>query len=136
MLPVGIGLTSSPSTTLLSAAYDIPADENLTLGPALLYGFDSDETVFALNAQGKYFLNTIGESLLPYLTAGVGLGHIDRQGRSGETGLLLSAGAGVRFKTGEHYLIGSELQFHYAPSDLSGDSSFISWQVLQFILTF
>jgi hypothetical protein len=61
---------------------------------------------------------------------------LDKDGRSGDEGILLNGGVGVRYLTGEHYRIGSEARFNYLPDDLGGENSYMSFELLQVIISF
>ncbi|HEX5052509.1 MAG TPA: hypothetical protein VFZ65_12100 [Planctomycetota bacterium] len=139
-LPIGVGLTTGPSTILVAGTLDFPIDKKLTFGPSLLYGFDDNVDLVAVTGQLKYFLpiveNSSGFSILPYVTGGVGVASLDKQGRSGDTGLLLDLGAGVRYLTGEHYRVGSEVRWNLMPDDLAGESNFFSFELLQIVIDF
>ncbi len=139
-LPVGIGFTTGPSSVLLSSTLDFPLDKRITVGPSLQYGFDDDLTLTALTAQIKYFLDEFGDrdsmSFLPYATAGFGFAMVDKEGRSSDTGVLIDIGAGVRYLTGEHYRIGSEARLNWLPDELGGEHSYLSFDLLQIVITF
>ena len=140
MLPAGVGFTTGPVSTLVAATFDIPLDQDLTFGPSLQYGFDDETDIVALTGQLKYFLGAVGAdgnpSLLPYATGGIGFARIDKDNRSADSGLLLNVGAGVRYLTGEHYRLGSEVRLNYLPDDLGGENTFFSFEVLQVVLAF
>ena len=136
VLCVGLGVTSSPNTTLYSGSFDIPVDTNLTLGPALQLGEDGDESLFAAQLQGKYFLQDGSGPVRPYLSCAFGLGEVDPVGRGEDWGLLVGLGAGLRFRTGERFLIGSQVDLQWAPDRLAGERSYVSWQIVQFLLPF
>lgn len=139
-LPLGIGLTTGPSTILIGATLDFPVDKKITFGPSLHYGIDDNVDLMALTAQFKYFLSVVGDkdsfSVLPYITAGIGAASIDKEGRSGDSGLVIDAGAGVRYLTGDHYRIGSEARLNYLPDDLGGENLYVSLEILQIVVTF
>jgi hypothetical protein len=139
-LPAGVGLTVGPKSFLIGATLDFPIDRQITIGPSLEHGFDSNMSLTSLTGQLKYFLPASGDgsgmSLLPYLTVGVGMASIDKEGQSGDSGLLINGGAGVRFLTGDHYRIGSEARLNVLPSKLDGEHGYLSFELLQIIITF
>lgn len=141
-LPVGVGLTTGPKSFLIGATLDFPIDKQITIGPSLEHGFDNNMSLNALTGQLKYFLPASGDgseggmSLLPYLTVGVGMATIDKEGQSSDSGLLINGGAGVRFLTGEHYRIGSEARVNFLPSKLDGERGYLSFELLQIVISF
>ncbi|MBX3461702.1 MAG: outer membrane beta-barrel protein [Planctomycetes bacterium] len=139
-LPFGVGFTTGPSTFLLSTTLDFPLDKRITVGPSLQYGFDDSVKLTAVTAQLKYYFDAIGErdsfSFLPYATAGFGFANIDKEGRGADSGALVNIGAGVRYLTGDHYRIGSEARINYLPDDLGGENSYLSFDVLQVVISF
>lgn len=140
-LPIGIGLTLGPRTTLVGATLDFPLDEKVTFGPSLQYGFDSDATIAVLTGQLKYFLPVIGEgkksfSMLPYLTVGVGAAQLDKDGWQSETSMLINGGAGLRYLTGEHYRIASEARFNLLTEEINDERAFLSLEILQVVISF
>jgi len=137
-LPIGFGLTTGPSTLLIGGTLDFPVDKMITFGPSLQYGIDDNVTLISASAQLKYFLPTIGEekTFLPFVTGGVGMTMIDKEGRSSDSGAAINIGGGVRYLTGKHYLIGSEGRFYFLPDELGGERSFFSFEVLQIIVSF
>jgi hypothetical protein len=139
-LPIGAGLSASPSTVLAGATLDIPLDDNLTFGPSLIYGTDSDVDLFTGTLQMKYFLPSLGDeegfAVRPFLSAGAGFANIDKSGRASDHGALFHAGAGLRFLTGKHYRIGSEARLNMMPDKVAGERAFVTIEVLQVVLSF
>jgi len=140
-MPLGAGFTIGPSTAMLAAGLDFPIDNNLTFGPSFQYGFDDDTSLVSLTGQLKYFLPSGSKEsgwswLRPYLTAGVGLAYLDRDGRGSDTGMVWNGGAGLRYLTGEHYRVGSEVRFNVLPDKLAGERGYVSVELLQVIVTF
>jgi hypothetical protein len=140
-LPVGVGLTTGPKSFLIGATLDFPIDKQITIGPSLEHGFADHMSLTSLTGQLKYFLPASGDgsdgmTLLPYLTVGVGMANIDKEGQSGDSGLLINGGAGVRFLTGEHYRIGSEARVNFLPSKLDGERGYLSFELLQIVISF
>lgn len=141
VLPIGVGLSTGPSSTLLTGSLDFPLDDKVTFGPSLQYGFDGDVTITTLTGQVKYFLPLADRepgkfSVLPYATAGVGIASIDKDGRTSDSGLLINAGAGLRYMTGSHYRLGSEVRVNFLPDTLGGEGSFMTFDLLQVIISF
>jgi hypothetical protein len=64
------------------------------------------------------------------------MANIDKEGQSGDSGLLINGGAGVRFLTGEHYRIGSEARVNFLPSKLDGERGYLSFELLQIVISF
>ena len=141
-LPIGVGLTTGPSAFLVGATLDFALDKNLTFGPSLQYAFDDDVTLGSLTGQIKYFLQLGDESskkdqtILPYVTGGVGIASIDKEGRSGDFGAVLNIGAGARLLTGDHYRLGSEARWNLLTDELGGEWAYISWEVIQVVFSF
>lgn len=140
-MPLGAGFTIGPSTAMLAAGLDFPIDNNLTFGPSFQYGFDDDTSLVSLTGQLKYFLPSGSKEsgwswLRPYLTAGVGIAYMDRDGRGSDTGMVWNGGAGLRYLTGEHYRVGSEVRFNVLPDKLAGERGYVSVELLQVIVTF
>lgn len=141
-LPISAGLTAGPSAFLVGATLDFALDKNLTFGPSLQYAFDDDVTLGSLTGQIKYFPE-FGEEkskkdrpFLPYITGGVGFATLDKEGRSGDSGAVLNIGAGARLLTGEHYRLGSEARWNLLTDELGGERSYVSWEVLQVVISF
>jgi hypothetical protein len=137
-LPIGIGMTFSPTSVLLGAGLDFNLDKQISFGPSLQYGLDDDTSLLSATGQLKYYLPS-GEKepkLLPYLTMGVGVANLDKDGRSADSGLLINIGAGARLLTGEQYRIGSELRWNYLPDDLAGEDSYFSLELVQVVISF
>jgi hypothetical protein len=137
-LPIGIGMIFSPSAFMLGAGLDFNLDKQITFGPSLQYGFDDDLTLVAATGQLKYYiaLDERQPRFLPYLTAGVGVANLDKDGRSSDSGLLVNIGGGARMLTGEHYRIGSELRWNFLPDDLAGEDSYFSLEIVQVVIAF
>ena len=139
-LPVGLGITTGPSSFLLGATLDFPIDKKITFGPSLQYGFDDDITIMSVTGQLKYFLSPTGDkdsfSILPYVTAGVGVASIDKEGRSSDSGVIFDIGGGLRYLTGDHYRLGSEVRLNILPDDLGGEGTYLSWELLQIVISF
>lgn len=140
-LPVGVGFTTSPASFLIAAGLDFPLDTKLTLGPSIEHSWDTNTKITSATAQLKLFLPTTGEGtspfqLLPYLCFGAGFADVDKAGREGEAGFVVTGGAGVRFLTGEHYRIGSEARINLLPDKLDGESAYLSYQLLQVVIPF
>ncbi len=140
-LPIGVGLTAGPSTFLVGGTLDFAIDKNLTFGPSLQYGIDDNVNLIAVSGQLKYFLpsdeaESGSFSLLPYITGGVGLATIDKEGRSSDSGMALNVGAGVRYFTGEHYRIGSEGRLYLMPDKVADERAFLSFELLQIVISF
>ena len=139
-LPVGVGFTTGPSTFLVGGTLDFPLDEKLTFGPSVQWGIDEDVDIATVCGQLKYYLPmTEGDEqsfLLPYVTGGVGVASLDKKGSSRDSGLLLNAGAGVRYLTGENYRIGSEARLNILPDKLADERVFLSFELLQVVITF
>lgn len=138
-LPVGVGLTTGPSSLLLGATLDFAIDKKLTFGPSLQVGIDSNVRLTTLTGQFKYFLPiNEGDSFtfLPYLTGGVGAASIDKDGSSSDSGALFNIGAGLRYLTGDHYRVGSEARLNILPDKLAGESTFLSFSLLEIVINF
>jgi hypothetical protein len=140
-LPLGVGFTTGPTSLLLGASLDFPVDKMITFGPALQYGSDNNVTLTTVTGQLKYFLpmdsgGAKQAKFLPYMTAGIGVASVDKDGRSGDQGAVLNIGAGLRMLTGEHYKIGTEGRLNYMPDDLGGENAFFSFELVQLIITF
>jgi hypothetical protein len=140
-LPVSAGITTGPSTFLIGATLDFVLDKNLTFGPSLLYGFDDNVNLATLTGQVKYFL-AVGEDkkerpkFQPYITGGVGVASMDKEGHEDGTGATLNIGAGARLLTGEHYRLGSEVRWNILPGEVGDERSFLSWEILQVVISF
>jgi hypothetical protein len=140
-LPVGVGLTTGPGSMLLGAALDFPIDKMITFGPAIQVGMDDSANLTFVTGQLKYYLS-IGDdgkkkpTLLPYLTAGVGVASVDKDGRSGDSGAVINIGAGLRMLTGDNYRIGSEARLNYLPDELGGEDVIMSFELLQVVISF
>ncbi len=136
-LPVGFGLALSPSMALIGAALDFEIDEDLTAGPALQVGLGGDDTLIAPFFQAKYRLPIEAEEgsalnkITPFIQAGAGLAFLDKDGRKSDTGVLLNAGAGVRFNTGRSTRLGSTALFNFLPGDVAGDNFYFTWEIVQ-----
>ena len=143
-LPVGIGFTSGPDTTVLGAAVDFPMAPNWTLGPSLDLGVDDDRTLVAALLQAKrYFPLTSDKDevrrLLPYVHGGVGGAYLEEDAGPGsvdDTELLLAFGGGIRFQVTDRIALGSQLQFNFLPGELLDERSYTTWQIVQVVFTF
>jgi hypothetical protein len=141
-LALGVGFTADPQATVIGATYEVPIDANLTVGPAIQFGFDEDVTIFAPYLKVKYELpgamrnDDDVPTLLPFLVGGVGAVYIDKDGRSGDTGFLLNGGAGLRFLTGDKYRLGTEALVNWMPNRVAGERAYFSWEVLQIVFDF
>lgn len=137
-LPVGIGLTFGPSAPMLAAALDFPLDKQITFGPSLQYAFENDLTLLSVTGQLKYYFKMDDDrpKLQPYGVFGAGLASVDKDGISGDEGLLINVGAGLRLLTGDHYSLGSELRFNWLPDDLGNEESFFSWELVHVVISF
>lgn len=138
VLPVGIGMTFGPSAPMLAAALDFPIDKQITFGPSLQYAFEDDLTLMSVTGQLKYYFQSDERKakFLPYATFGAGLASIDKEGRSGDSGFLANFGAGVRFLTGDHYRVGSELRWNWLPDDVGDEDRYWSLELVQVVISF
>ena len=137
-LPVGIGMTFGPSAPMLAAALDFPLDKQITFGPSLQYAFEDDLSLGSLTGQLKYYIPMEDKNpkLQPYGTFGAGLASIDKEGRSGDSGLVINIGAGARLLTGEHYSIGSELRWNWLPDEIGNEDTYFSWELIHVVISF
>jgi len=143
-VPVGIGFTSGPGTTMLGAAVDFPCAPDWTIGPSLELGVDDNRTLATLLFQAKrYFPITSGKDevrrLLPYVHGGVGGAYLEEDtgpGSVDDTELVFAFGGGVRYQVSERVTLGSQLSFNFVPNELLDERSYTSWQVVQFVFTF
>ena len=137
-LPIGVGFTTGPSALLLGASLDFPVDSMITFGPSLQFGTDDDLSLLAITGQLKYFLPMSEDKgkLLPYLTAGFGFASLDKENKSGDSGALINVGAGLRLLTGDHYRMGSEARLNFLPDELGGEDAYLSFELLQVVVTF
>ena len=136
MLTAGMGVTNSPVSTLFMASYDIPIDDNLTVGPAIHYGYDDDQDLLGAEAKARYFLSPFSQSVQAYASAGAGLAMVDRPRRDADFGTVISGGAGLRVKTSTHGMLSSEVNWYYLPEELAGEGSYFGWQIVQFVMAF
>ena len=136
MLTAGIGVSDSPVSTLFSASYDVPIDERITLGPSVHYGYDDDVDLFGAEAKGRYFLAPFTDTVQAFVSAGGGVGMVDKRNRSEDWGLLFSGGGGLRVKTSTHGMLSSEVNFYWMPEDLAGEHHYFGWQIVQFVIAF
>ena len=139
MLAAGFGLTTSPSAFMLASTLDFPLDTNVTAGPSLQYAADDDVSLLAITGQIKYFLPPTELwtlSVRPYITGGIGLSTIDKENRGSDSGMLVNVGAGVRYLTGEHYRLGSEVRLNIMPDDVADEPTFMSFELLQMTFEF
>ena len=139
MLAAGFGLTTSPSSFMLASTLDFPLDSNVTAGPSLQYGLDDSVSLVTITGQLKYFLPLTelwSLSIRPYVTGGIGVTTIDKENRGSDSGLLVNIGAGMRYLTGEHYRIGSEVRLNIMPDDVAGEPTFMSFELLQITFEF
>jgi len=49
---------------------------------------------------------------------------------------MINGGAGLRFLTGERYRIGSEARLNLMPDKVSGERTFLSFELLQVVISF
>jgi hypothetical protein len=136
MLTAGMGVTNSPVSTLFTASYDIPIDDNITVGPAIHYGYDDDQDLLGAEAKARYFLSPFSATVQAYASAGAGLAMVDRPRRDADYGTVISGGAGLRVKTSTHGMLSSEVNWYYLPEDLAGEESYFGWQIVQFVMAF
>ena len=136
MLTAGIGVTNAPVSTLFTASYDVPIDDNITVGPAIHYGYDDDQDLFGAEAKARYFLTPFSSTVQAYASAGAGLAMVDRPRRDADFGTVISGGAGLRVKTSTHGMLSSEVNWYYLPEDLAGEESYFGWQIVQFVMAF
>lgn len=141
-LPLGAGFTASPKALLFAVAFDVPVDQNLTVGPAAHLGFGDNRELYTLYLKGKYWLPGAMEGddgrpkLKPYVTAGAGGVYYDEDGRKSDTAVFFNGGAGLRFLTGDKHRIGSEVLLNWAPNKVGDERTWFSWEVIQLVLDF
>jgi hypothetical protein len=137
-LPIGIGMTFGPSAPMLGATLDFPLDKQITFGPSLQYAFEDDLSLLSVTGQLKYYfqLEEGRPKLQPYGTFGAGLASIDKDGISGDEGLVVNVGGGLRLLTGDHYSLGSELRWNWLPDDLGREDSYFSWEIVHVVISF
>jgi hypothetical protein len=137
-LPIGIGMTFGPSAPMLGATLDFPLDKQITFGPSLQYAFEDDLSLLSVTGQLKYYFQLEDDrpKLQPYGTFGAGLASVDKDGISGDEGLVVNVGAGLRLLTGDHYSLGSELRWNWLPDDLGREESYFSWEFVNVVITF
>ena len=137
-LPVGVGMTFGPSAPMIAVGLDFPFDKQITFGPSLQYAWESDLSLASITGQLKYYFPTEEKDakLLPYGTFGAGLVSIDKANRSGDSGLVINVGGGVRLLTGEKYSIGTELRWNWLPDEIGNEDSYFSWELVHMVITF
>lgn len=131
VVPTGLGFTTSPAMTYGTIGYEIPVENQLTVGPSLGFGFDDDDSLFTATGQFRYYVGG-DDKLQPFVEAGAGLGYVDMLGSDSEWGLVGSVGGGLRIQTSEHGTIGTQVDYFRATERLSGEHGWFAWQVIQF----
>lgn len=142
-LPLGVGITRSPNTTMFGAALDLPVGDSWSVGPAVQIGVDDDRNLFSGTLLLKrYFpVSDTGEwsRLTPYALGGVGLVSLEEDVPGGDvddTEFLLTLGGGARYRLTDQLSIGSQAQLNLVPGEVLDERTYFSWEVLQFVLTF
>jgi len=143
-VPVGIGYTDDPDTTLLGVALDLPVGENWTLGPALQFGVTDHRTLIAPTVQAKLFFPVKSADdaiarLLPYVQGGAGIAWIDDDafpGSDDDVSLLLQVGGGLRYRMTDTLSLGTQMQLNFLPSEVNDERYYFGWEVLQFVFAF
>ena len=141
-MPIGFGMVFSPEMALLGGALDFEVDADLTAGPAVQVGIGSDDSLIAPFFQAKYRLPIEADAdsalskLTPFVQAGAGFAYLDKDGRSSDFGVLLNAGAGVRFNTGKSTRLGSTALFNFLPGEVAGDHFYMTWEIVQVAFDF
>lgn len=131
VVPTGLGFTTSPAMTYGTIGYEIPVEDQWTVGPSLGFGFDDHESLFTATGQFRYYLGG-NDKLQPYLAAGAGLGYVNTLGRESEWGLVGSVGGGLRIQTSENGTIGTHVDYFESTERLSGERGWFAWQLVQF----
>lgn len=136
----GIGLLADPDAFLMNFEIERFMRDEVAVGVALQLGVDDDYTVVSPMVFARYvaFLtessNDVVKKLQPYLQGGVGLTHIDLDGRGRDTDgtdFLLSLGFGLDYyPLSEPFSVGSRFLVNIIPGRVVGERIYLSWEIL------
>lgn len=141
-LAVGVGVTDSPDSFLVTGDADFYQSDRLAIGPTLLLGFDDTTGIMAPSFHAKFVfpLERKPENplFMPFVQGGAGFCWLqkDRPGDDDDFGLLLQAGGGLEVRFDDRYALTSTLTINMLPGELVDEGAFLSWQIVQFSFPF
>ncbi len=133
-LLLGGGFNLNPDGALLGGQLDFYLTDEWAVGPLLQLGFSDDDFVVApsFNVKRVFGMLTVGDTRWrPFVQAGVGLAFDDDV-----LGLLLNGGGGVEVFLSNDLNLASTFMVNVMPDKVLGESSFLSWQIVQMQIRF
>lgn len=134
---LGVGFTGSPGTSLLGGQADIYLTDEWAVGPMLQLGLSGNKMIIApsFNVKRVFEMQTAADTRWrPFVQAGVGFAFLYQDGRAGDNddlGFLLNGGGGVEVFLDNGLSLASTVMVNVLPDKVLGESSFLSWQIVQ-----
>ena len=142
----GTGFVADPEGYLLAFELERRFNRHFALGTLLTLGLEEDDTLAATHAYGR-FIFQIGEqdgggpsNLEPFLQAGLGFTHLDRDGsgrhRGENTSFSMIFGGGLDYHFSDWFAVGSRMLVGVVPAEVKGESAYFSWEIARIRFTF
>lgn len=143
-LETGIGLTTGPTTFLLTAGLPIGIARDVAVGPMMQLGVgDDDQLIFSPTLDVRYapplsrFVrneDSIWSRIRPLGHAGAGLAYLRRNHsfrNDEDLGFLVNFGLGLEFYATDQLFFGTRMTLNVMPGEVLGETFFLSWQLAQ-----
>ncbi len=140
----GSGFVADPEGYLLAFELERRMARNFALGALLQLGLEKDDTLAAPHGYARYIfqLGDSGEAsgVEPFLLAGLGFTHLDRDGsgphRGHNTSFSMIFGGGLDYNFSEYFAIGSKMLVGVVPAEVLGESAYFSWEIARIKISF
>jgi hypothetical protein len=142
----GTGFVADPDGFLMAFELERRFNRHFALGTLLTLGLEDDDTLAAPHAYGR-FIFQLGRqdeggvsNLEPFLQAGLGFTHLDRDGsgkhRGENTSFSMIFGGGLDYHFSDWFAVGSRMLVGVVPAEVKGESAYFSWEIARIRFTF
>ncbi len=120
---LGLGLTISPETFLLSPQLEYVHNQNLSYGALIQLGLASG-TLVTISGDARYTFSTNNAKLHPFVEGALGLAIASGFGNN--VGVHIMFGGGIDYDLTSDISVGTAFKFNFAPPV---DNFFLSWPI-------
>ena len=142
----GTGFVADPEGYLMAFELERRFNENFALGALLTLGLEEDDTLVAPHGYARYIFQIDrqdgGElnNVEPFLQAGLGFTHLDRDGsgahRGENTSFSMIFGGGLDYNFSESFSVGTRMLVGVVPAEVKGEAAYFSWEIARLRFTF
>ncbi len=143
-LAFGTGFVADPEGYLLAFELERRMGPHFALGALLQLGLEKDDTLVGTHGYARYVfqIEDSGEAgrIEPFLLAGLGFTHLDRDGtgrhRGSNTSFSMIFGGGLDYNFSDSLAIGSKMLVGVVPADVLGETAYFSWEIARIKVSF